>query len=265
MKKLKASLLLSSLLLAGAASAQTTAAPASDWTVSGNATLISDYRFRGYTQTDYGPAFQGGFDVAHKSGFYVGNWNSNVLSPLYTGASLEMDFYGGYKFEAMGIGFDVGAIYYYYPRSGRTAPNSKIDNQEIYLGASYGPVSAKVYYSTGDYFDLSKFTAGAPSTKGTLYTDLNANFDIGSGFTLGAHAGILNIKNHDRYTDINGNALSSSIVDYKLSLSKEVGGFMLTGAYVTTSKKNAFSTGQAGVPLEGAGKGRLVVSLGKTF
>ena len=32
------------------------------------------------------PAFQGGFDFAHKSGFYLGNWNSNVSSSLFNGA-----------------------------------------------------------------------------------------------------------------------------------------------------------------------------------
>src|SRR5215813_12280893 len=74
-------------------------APKPEWTITGNAGLFSDYRFRGFTQTAYRPAFQGGFDVGHSSGFYFGNWNSNVEQALYRGASLEMDLYGGYKFE----------------------------------------------------------------------------------------------------------------------------------------------------------------------
>ena len=74
-----------------------TAKPEPEITFTGNAGLFSDYRYRGYSQTDYRPAFQGGFDFAHKSGFYLGNWNSNVSSVLFNGASLEMDFYGGYK------------------------------------------------------------------------------------------------------------------------------------------------------------------------
>ena len=72
----------------------------SDWTITGNAGVFSDYRFRGISQTDKKPAFQGGFDIGHASGFYVGNWNSNIDSALYNGASLEMDFYGGYKMTA---------------------------------------------------------------------------------------------------------------------------------------------------------------------
>ena len=42
------------------------AAPAPEYTFSGNAGLFSDYRFRGFSQTDYNPAFQGGFDVGRR-------------------------------------------------------------------------------------------------------------------------------------------------------------------------------------------------------
>ena len=262
--KLKTTLLASVLAFSGAAMAQTKA-PEPDYTVSGNMSLNSDYRFRGFTQTDYGPALQGGFDFAHKSGFYLGNWNSNVLSPLFTGASLEMDFYGGYKGSFGDVGYDVGAIYYYYPKSGKNAPNSKIDNSEVYFGLSYGPVSGKLYYAISDYFDLKKFTSGACSTKGTTYLDLAGNFDLGSGFTLGAHVGILNLKNAGDYSGLGIARLPSSVTDYKLSITKDVGGFGVTAAYVAASKKGYFTTGQVGVPAEAAGKGKLVVSVAKTF
>jgi uncharacterized protein (TIGR02001 family) len=122
-------------------------APTPDWTVTGNATLISDYRFRGFSQTNFGPAFQGGFDVAHSSGFYLGNWNSNVAQALYNGASLETDLYGGFKGELMkDLGFDVGVLHYMYAKSGKdytsplaSAQGKKIDNTEVYGGLTYGP------------------------------------------------------------------------------------------------------------------------------
>jgi uncharacterized protein (TIGR02001 family) len=63
-------------------------APTPDWTITGNAGLFSDYRFRGISQTDKKPAFQGGFDVAHSSGFYLGNWNSNIDSSFFGGANI---------------------------------------------------------------------------------------------------------------------------------------------------------------------------------
>ena len=88
---MKKSLIVLLLAIASAGlQAQTTApaAPAaaasepakSDWTVAGNAGLFSDYRFRGISQTDKRPALQGGIDISHASGFYVGN--SSFYAPV---------------------------------------------------------------------------------------------------------------------------------------------------------------------------------------
>jgi uncharacterized protein (TIGR02001 family) len=76
-----------SLLALSALSLRAQAEPSKpDWTITGNAGLFSDYRFRGFTQTGYKPSFQGGFDVVHRSGFYFGSWNANVEQGLYRGA-----------------------------------------------------------------------------------------------------------------------------------------------------------------------------------
>jgi uncharacterized protein (TIGR02001 family) len=48
------------------------------FSLTGTVTVINDYRFRGYTQTNFMPAAQVGIDLSHSSGFYLGNWNSNV-------------------------------------------------------------------------------------------------------------------------------------------------------------------------------------------
>jgi len=109
MNKTLCSLLALSTLSALALRAQAET-PKPDWTITGNAGLFSDYRYRGFTQTGYKPSFQGGFDVAHRTGFYLGSWNANVEQALYRGASLEMDLYGGYKFSAGPVGLDLGAI-----------------------------------------------------------------------------------------------------------------------------------------------------------
>jgi uncharacterized protein (TIGR02001 family) len=233
----------------------------------GNAGLYTDYRFRGYTQTGYKPAFQGGFDYAHDSGFYVGNWNSNVKDALYTGASLEMDFYGGFKGTAGPLGYDVGAIYYYYPGSGSNSL-VKIDNTEIYGGISYGPVSAKLYYAVSDYFQAGK-AVGGESTKGTTYIDLAGNFDIGSGFTLNTHVGFLSLKKNDQFVDVDGNVLSKNVADYKIGITKDISGWSVAGAIVGTGKKGYFGSGFADsstvTGAEAGGKVGVVLSLSKTF
>ena len=279
MKKILA---LSTSLLMAASVAQAQSAPAAptpEWTVAGNASLNSDYRFRGFTQTNYGAALQGGIDVAHRSGLYLGNWNSNVAQDLYNGASLEMDFYGGFKGEvAPGLGYDIGAIYYYYPQSGvdragitqsnnLTYADKKINNQEVYFGLSYGALSAKLYYATGDYFKTAYLAGGnLQSTKGTTYFDLSYTREI-EGLILGAHYGVLTMKNHDQFTmsaDVGAATLPKTVGDYKLSIGKDIGaGYVLTGAYVGTTKKGYFATDLGAATA--AGKSSVVVSVAKTF
>jgi len=266
------------MMLAGAAQAQTAApaAPAPDWTVAGNASLNSDYRFRGFTQTNYGAALQGGIDITHSSGFYVGNWNSNVAQSLYNGGSLEMDFYGGFKGEiSPGLGYDIGAIYYYYPKSGvdslltDTALKSKqIDNKELYLGMSYGPISAKLYYATDDYFKTATMVKAPTSTKGSTYLDLSLTQEI-NGVILGAHYGLLTLKNNNQRqivmsADEGGAVVPKSVGDYKLSVGKDIGsGYILTGAFFGTTKKGFFATDLS--TAKAAGKSGVVVTVAKTF
>ena len=95
-------------LFAPAVFAQATPAPEAS-PVTANVTVVSDYRFRGISQSNQKPAIQGGFDYAHESGFYVGNWNSSISwisdgNPSVS-APIEMNFYGGFKKELIAPGF----------------------------------------------------------------------------------------------------------------------------------------------------------------
>ena len=225
-----------------------------EYTFSGNAGLVSDYRFRGFTQTDYDPAFQGGFDFAHKSGFYLGNWNSNVEQSLYTGASLEMDFYGGYKGSVGDFGYDIGYIYYAYPNSG-SGDSTKVKNGEIYVGASYrGLVSLKYYHSTTRFFSIGKGTG--VDTKNSQYLDLGATYDLGGGFGINGHVGWQKVKN---LKDLG--AEDDTYADYKAGVTYDLSGWLLGASVIATSKKEFFTTGEG----EDGGKTRLVVSVSKTF
>src|SRR5574343_185561 len=113
------------------------AAPTPEHTLTGNVGLFSSYRFRGIDQTFGKPALQGGIDYSHSSGFYVGNWNSNVSSGAgFPDGNLEMDFYGGYKTSIGDVGLDIGGIVYYYPGSeakvlGLRADSGAVTNKEI--------------------------------------------------------------------------------------------------------------------------------------
>ncbi|MEZ5651559.1 MAG: TorF family putative porin [Burkholderiaceae bacterium] len=214
----------------------------SEWTFEGNAGLYSDYRFRGFTQTAYKPAFQGGFDLKHSSGFYVGNWNSNVEAGVYNGASLEMDFYAGYGGTAGGLDYDVGVLYYAYPTS---APGSAIDNTEIYAGISAYGFGLKYSYGVSDFF-------GVPNSDGNSYLQLSYGYDIGNGWSLSAAIG---------YQDPAG-ALADKVTDYSLGVAKDIGGWSVGATIVGVSDKALATTSASS---EDAGKTGLVLSVSKSF
>jgi uncharacterized protein (TIGR02001 family) len=184
-RKSLAALALGALLpTAGLAQAPAPApAPEPEFTFTANVGLFSQYVFRGLTQTNEKPAIQGGFDLAHKSGFYVGTWASNIswvedgyFSPPNPqpgpSVSMEWDFYGGYKGTLpMDFGYDLGVLYYYYPGSypaGFTKPNTT----ELYAALSWKWLSFKYSYSADNK------TFGIPNSRGSQYLDLTASYDI---------------------------------------------------------------------------------------
>lgn len=247
------------------------AAPAPALT--GNLGLASDYRFRGLSQTWRLPTVQGGLDYAHSSGLYLGTWASNVSGNSYNnGAGLELDLYGGVKWEvAPGVLLDVGALAYFYPgarlnSAPGVATTQKYDNVDLYVGVSQGPFSAKLSYAVTDYFGLNGDTAGYAyfsslaangSSRGSLYLDLNYNVDLGQGATLGLHAGHLAVRH---YADL-------SYSDVKLSLSKAVYGVNLSAAIVATNAKRAYyqAGNSTGVHAKRLGAPTLVLAVSKSF
>ena len=64
---------------------------AGEW--SANASMTSNYIWRGLTQTENEAAVQGGIDYAGDSGFYVGTWASNVNYGAGDVYSYEHDIY----------------------------------------------------------------------------------------------------------------------------------------------------------------------------
>ncbi len=138
----------SAIALAAAAPvvAQETDAPPAI-TINGTATLVSDYRFRGVSQTDKNFAVQGSLTVSHESGFYATIWGSSVDNYVtFAGvANAEIDIIGGFKKTFGGTTVDVGVLYYFYPESGVAGNRSSTDFVEPYLAVSHtiGPVTAK--------------------------------------------------------------------------------------------------------------------------
>lgn len=248
---MKKMILAVAILAAFATSASAQQAAASDHTFTGNLTVASDYRFRGISQTFNRPTVQGGFDYAHSSGFYVGNWNSNVSGNQYeNGAGLEMDFYGGYKFEVVpGLTADVGLLKYYYPQA--SLSGVKYDALEAYVGASYKWFSAKYSHSVDDeYFAFE-------DARGSYYLDLNANFEVADKTVLGLHVGRQRFKN----------ASDFNYTDYKVGITRDFGFATLGLAYVGSNANSTSYTysNTAGTTSKDVSKNAVVFSISKTF
>ncbi|WP_128891955.1 TorF family putative porin [Erythrobacter sp. HKB08] len=158
----------------------------SGFELSGNVALVTDYRFRGVSFSDGDIALQGGIDLGHESGFYIGTWASTISGGTDFG-ELELDIYGGWSGDISdGVTFDIGLLYYIYPTG--DAPGVDTDYFEPYasISTTLGPASATlgVAYawdqaSLGDDDNLyiyTDFEVGIPETPVTLsahlgYTD----------------------------------------------------------------------------------------------
>jgi uncharacterized protein (TIGR02001 family) len=128
--------------LAAAAPALAQAEAPGALSLSGSVALVSDYRFRGVSQSGGDPAVQGGVSATHASGLYAGAWGSSIsLGPAY--GSMELDLYGGYSREVLpGVTADVGLTYYAYP-GGRGAPTEFLEPSAS-LATTYGPARIKL-------------------------------------------------------------------------------------------------------------------------
>jgi uncharacterized protein (TIGR02001 family) len=218
--------------------------------VAGQVMLASEYRFRGIDQTFGQPALQAGVDYSHPSGLYLSNWNSNVHPNAgYPNASLEMDLYGGWKRAFGDFGVDIGAIYYFYPGS-----DPSIDNREIYFGARWHTVWLRYNHSLGEYFDVS-------GTENSSYVDLSATFDFGGGWGLVGHYGKLRMRG------IN----AASYEDWKLGVTRDIGGYVFGAAYVDTNANGDCGSGEFYCGVDAAGRSKdlsratIVLSVSKTF
>jgi uncharacterized protein (TIGR02001 family) len=243
-------------------------------TLTASVTLVSDYRFRGVSQTYEGPAVQGGFDYAHSSGFYLGNWDSNVASQVYTGGSgIEMDLYGGYKRSSGGFGIDIGYLYYHYPNAEFQSAghgNQGFDNQEVYLGGSWKWISLKYSLAVSDYFGLGSTQVGGGywsdrndgsllpdrgRSKNSYYVDLTANVPVGEKLTIGAHVGTLKVKNYGEL----------DYSDWKLGATYNLKGWLLGAAYVDTNASGDWYYTSGSKGNKDIGTATFVASLGRTF
>jgi uncharacterized protein (TIGR02001 family) len=251
------------------AAAQTAAPEVSPLTA--NVSLTSLYKYRGQDQdilkdggsnfktSAFKPAIQGGFDYAHESGFYFGNWNSSVN--WLDGNSIESDLYGGYKFKAGVLDFDVGVLGYLY--AGNTAGNTvELYGAMGYTTEAIGTFTFKYSHTVSDdYFNYAG-NSGGSGLKGTNtgYFNLAYTKEIVPKLTLKVAGG---------YTSMSSDIRSlgyKSYWDYSVGASYDFGGGLsLAGTVQGATEGSSYEvTGDNGETLN-PNKARFVVALTKTF
>ena len=215
--------------------------------VNGGATLVSDYRFRGISQSDRRFAIQGTFTLAHSSGFYATVWGSSIDDYVANGADAEIDFIGGYRTTIGGTTIDGGILYYYYP--GSDGANTDFVEPYISVAHSFGPVTAK---ATANYAPKQKALTIGNGKEDNLYLAGDLSVAVpNTSFSVAAHLGhsfgpsYLTIG--DEYTDW---SLGASYAVKNLSLGLSY--VDTNGTFITPSGRNA-------------SKGGLVASVGVSF
>ena len=242
--------------------------------ITGNVSLVSEYAFRGISQTWERPAIQGGFDYTHSSGFYLGTWASNVSSNTFPNANMEWDFYGGYNGKINDdLSYNVGLLQYYYP-GGKTSafsPNDKFNTLEAYAGITWKWLNLKYSHTLTDYFGVSNtgfqpcnFNTGVcdlpnGDSKGSGYIEANVTYEIMEKLNLVAHIGHQKVRHYKNL----------DYTDWKIGITKELpkewGGVTVGLAYVDTDADKAYYRFNASGETKTLSDSRVILSVGKTF
>lgn len=199
---------------------------------SGNVSIVSDYSFRGVSQTGLLPAVQGGFDYELDNGFSFGTWSSNVNFGDTT--SQELDLYFGYGMDLNeNASLSFGFYQFEYPGEG-----DALDYQEFAASLDFSSISLGFVFSPNyvgvDDLQFTYLSAGYSSTLGE---DVSFSASIGlnqaeDGFFGG----------------------DDSYVDYSVGISVPMSGLDVGVSVVGTTIED-----------DEASEGRLILSLGKSL
>ena len=184
-----------------------------------NLGVSSNYYFRGVSQTDDAAAISGSVDYGNESGFYLGTWMSNV--DFGGKEDMEVDLYAGFAGDlGSGLGYDIGALYYWYPGAGGDDQGGELDYTEVIGSLSFGPITATLGYTVdSEYGDDD-----SPFIEGDIYYGLSADLPVDiEGFGLSVFVGYYDFD-ADGSTNVTGDD-DLSYTHWGASFAKDAGDF----------------------------------------
>jgi uncharacterized protein (TIGR02001 family) len=217
-----------------------------------NLAVVSDYRYRGISQTRLDPALQGGADYTDtRTGLYAGAWASTIrwTRDAGGGGRAELDLYGGKRGDiGNGVSYDVGVLGYVYAGNSLDDVDGFADanTAELYGQLGYGPAYIKYSHAVTNLF-------GFTDSRNSGYLDIGVNIPLGQGWTSNLHAGRQDIRNHDE----------ASYTDWKIGVSRDFGVLNAALAVIgTNADERAYAS-----PVNGkfTGKTAVVLTVGKVF
>ena len=183
-----------------------------------NATLASDYLYRGIDQNDDQPALQLGAGYGFSNGLYIGAWGSNV--DFGDGSTdIEIDTFIGWSGELSDAGsLDVQLVRYNYLNE----PNgTDYAYNELITKVGFAENYTFTFGYTNDYFN-----AGDNS----FYYNLGGSWGFAEHYTFNAGVG---------YTTIHGDLKTvgglENFVDYNVGVSRAFGPATVSLGYVGTN------------------------------
>lgn len=247
-------------------------APPKPFTVSGSVALVSDYRFRGVSQSDKHMVVQGGLTLSHETGLYASVWGSNLAGwGTFGGSNMELDLVGGYKLPVGGATIDAGLTWYMYPGG---ASNTDFAEPYVKVSSTLGPVTALAGIAYAPRQQALGNYSNTPQSRGqkqdNLYVWGDASMGIaGTPVTAKAHLGY---SHGNPGLGPNGTSVTPTgeYLDWLIGADMVLGPVTLGVAYVDTniSKRESaylqpnFSSTKNGSSIAGS---RALFSIGASF
>ncbi len=175
--------------------------------LSGNVGYVSDYTFRGISQTNEGMALQGGLTLTGESGFYLSTWGSNIS---FGQGSMELDILAGWTGKITEeISTDVGVMQYRYPNGDNDA--DQFNFIELYSKLIYKDFVLGLAYSS-DYFGTD--------VDGYYYLSADYTYPLHEKLSILAHFAYNKFEDNEQYTTFlaAGPVTGSGYMDWSLGV-----------------------------------------------